>query len=101
MVPILQLRSGVPGFRAFKRTELALSSAWGPSAWALSSPLGSPLVRELGEGSRAPQCTCTPCLRQSLLRTSLSPPPGGAPGTKLGARCAGSLALRPSVLGTS
>ncbi|CAI9154823.1 unnamed protein product [Rangifer tarandus platyrhynchus] len=38
--------------------------------------------------------------RQRLWRASLSPPHGGGPGTKLGARCVGSLALRQPVPGT-
>lgn len=40
------------------------------------------------------------CLSQNLLSTSLSQPPGGAAGARMGAGCAGSLGWCQSVPGT-
>ena len=99
-MPILQLRSGVPGFRAFKRTELALSSAWGLQRLGSVPPTWLPTGERAGGGDQSPALHT-----HSLSQTE--PPEGLAvpatwwgPGDQAGSQACGQPGLTPISAGS-
>lgn len=91
MVSILQLRSGVPGFRAFKRTELALSSAWGLQG------LGSvfPVSEKAGGGEPSPALHMHPLSQTAPLEGLTVPSTWWSPGDQAGSQVCGQPGLTP------